>query len=85
MTEAEATQIATRFLESSGYVVGPADHRGVIDPGKPPLYCGGAERFEDHWTVLFAPHHPEAGRVASLPLKTVRVDGATGKAEFITK
>ena len=85
MTKAEATQIATEYLESSGYVVGPADHRGVIDPTKPALYCGGAERFEDHWTVLFAPHQPEAGRRASLLLTTVRVDDATRKADFLTK
>jgi hypothetical protein len=85
MTEAEAIQIATEFLESSGYIVGPADHRGVIDPTKPALYCGGVERFEDHRTVLFAPHHPEAGRMTSLPLTTVRVDDATGKADFLTK
>jgi hypothetical protein len=41
MIEAEATQIATAFLESNGYVVGPADHRGGNDPTKPALYCGG--------------------------------------------
>jgi hypothetical protein len=85
MTEHEATQIATEFLESNGYVVGPAGHRGIVDPTKPALYCGGAERFEDHWTVLFAPHQPEARRGASLPLTTVRVDDATGKADFLTK
>jgi hypothetical protein len=84
ITEVEAIRIAMRFLESNGYVVLPTDHRGVIDPGKPPLYCGGAERCEGHWTVLFAPPRPE-GRVAPLPLTTVRVDGATGKAEFLTQ
>jgi hypothetical protein len=85
ITEGEATRIAARFLESNGYFVAPEDDRGPIAPDNPPLHCAGADWFDDHWTVLWAPQHPEGLPPASLPLTLVRVDGATGEANFFIK
>lgn len=48
MMEVEATQIATRFLESNGYLVVPRDSRGQRAHEKSPLYCAGAEWSVDH-------------------------------------
>jgi hypothetical protein len=71
ITQFQATQIATRFLRSNGYTIGPANHKESMGAAKPNLHFCGCVWHEDHWSVLFAPLNSEAAPPDDIPLTLV--------------